>query len=592
MYVFNGLPVRSGLELVSAMRQHWTVATDLLDNWPDPPLKEWLRTRPDGDILILALDMEKSGGARLIRLQAEYDPDGPLEYQGVRIDEESIDRAIDEADPSAPETGADLVRFIQIEIARPRLDARVEVPRPPLSSQLSGHRLDPFARAMVNEIESLEKRQLQSSRDQLKFMEEETKRLQNSPAVKAYGWLRDIRTDRILRSMAAVVEGPAAARLLHADQLLSEWSGQTESLLNAPELSPELYQALWMANRPRVQSDPHFHDMLWPLEMARAAAERPRTMLAYLFKAALADQVPTDESAEAIESAQSLLETISAIEELAPVSRRSEYGSLTRDPEVRKNQMRVRQSAKELAEQIHTSLPTDLGRLVPAFPVMEMLGAHMQRELAEHTARQRQEAEARANAERARREAQQRADQEAMQRATLVDEDLRRFDELGRQDRKWRAVALQTRVSRLAKHATAARENATNFERKVAELRKWAAALQDQAKSQLGLQGSGGMFSVQSEIDAALQDLRKVEISKVAKRLRGLEAQRVKAIISGVQRVVTSEGTPDLRALDAAESEVWAAEQLIEEIRWDQQRITHVMQRLDTIAQRLAGRVS
>ncbi len=221
MYVFDGLPVRSGLELVSAMRQRWADATDLLDAWPDPTLNEWLRARPDGNILVLALDMEKSGGSRLIRLQAEFDPDGPLEFQGAPVDDKSLERAIHDADPLSSETGANLSRFVQIEIERPKLEARVDTSRPTLSSQLRAYRLDSFAGDIVREIDSIGKSQLQSARDRLLSIEEETKSLQSSPAVKAY---------QSLSSMASPGDS-ATLHISHGESLAQNFRGHLPQLI-------------------------------------------------------------------------------------------------------------------------------------------------------------------------------------------------------------------------------------------------------------------------------------------------------------------------------------------------------------------------
>lgn len=480
MYVFDGLPVRSGIELVSAMRRHWRVATDLLDKWPDPPLKEWLRTRPDGDILILALDMEKSGGARLIRLQAEYDPDGSLEFQGAPVDEESLDRAIRDADPRS-ETGKNLTRFVQIELDRRRLEARVATQGSSLSSQLLGHRLTPFALHMVMELESLEKSGLQSARDALRSVDEEAEILQSSPAVKAYMWLRDIRTHRILRALAAVTEGPAAGRLLRADQLLSEWSEQTESFLTSPIFS--LHRDYWLARPMSGRDGRDTDDLLRSVRMASAAAERPLTMLAYLFSAALAPETPTEESTKAIDSAGSILKTIGALEEMAPASGGGGYRLRTRDAEVREKHERLRQSVKELATQIHKSSPTDLGRLIPALPVMELLGMELRRDLAELEARQKREAEERAQREREQREAQERANLERKAAKKRAVEQRRERERQELEARKLRIAGLQQRALSLRTKVEGAKESVTALQGQLGEARRQAESMQGKIKS-------------------------------------------------------------------------------------------------------------
>ncbi|MDR1512444.1 MAG: protein kinase, partial [Propionibacteriaceae bacterium] len=109
-YVFNGHPVRTGLELVHAMRLDWQAAGDLLSGRLDPALEDWLKARPDGETIVRGVGLEKSGGARLIRLQAELDPGGPLEFHGRRVDDESLNDAIRQAGswrPGATGSAAD-----------------------------------------------------------------------------------------------------------------------------------------------------------------------------------------------------------------------------------------------------------------------------------------------------------------------------------------------------------------------------------------------------------------------------------------------------------------------------------------------------
>lgn len=90
MYVFNGEPVRTGSELVTAMRQDWRRATKLLKRFSDPALTAWLEARPDGEMLMQALRLDRNAAARFLRLQAEFDPARELEFRGRVISDATI----------------------------------------------------------------------------------------------------------------------------------------------------------------------------------------------------------------------------------------------------------------------------------------------------------------------------------------------------------------------------------------------------------------------------------------------------------------------------------------------------------------------
>lgn len=107
LFVWNGAAIRTGLELVQAMRAEWQAATKLLDKWPDRPLRDWLMTRPDGQVLAQVMDREANGDGRLIRLQARFDPDGPLEFMGRAVNDESMNQAIKAAERWSPESGGE-----------------------------------------------------------------------------------------------------------------------------------------------------------------------------------------------------------------------------------------------------------------------------------------------------------------------------------------------------------------------------------------------------------------------------------------------------------------------------------------------------
>lgn len=104
MFVWNGAAIRMGLELVQAMRADWRQATEFLDRWPDKPLRDWLLTRPEGQVLVQVMDLEVNGSGRLIRLQARFDPDGPLEFMGQAVSDESLNKAIEAVKNWSPES--------------------------------------------------------------------------------------------------------------------------------------------------------------------------------------------------------------------------------------------------------------------------------------------------------------------------------------------------------------------------------------------------------------------------------------------------------------------------------------------------------
>lgn len=107
LFVWNGVAIRTGLELVRAMRAEWPAAAKFLDKWPDRPLRDWLLTRPDGQVMAQVMHREANGDGRLIRLQARFDPDGPLEFMGRAVSDESMNQAIKAAEPWSPDSGGE-----------------------------------------------------------------------------------------------------------------------------------------------------------------------------------------------------------------------------------------------------------------------------------------------------------------------------------------------------------------------------------------------------------------------------------------------------------------------------------------------------
>lgn len=107
LFVWNGAAIRTGLELVQAMRAEWPTASKFLDRWPDRSLRDWLLTRPDGQVIAQVMDREANGDGRLIRLQARFDPDGPLEFMGRAVNDESINWAIKAVEHWSPESGGE-----------------------------------------------------------------------------------------------------------------------------------------------------------------------------------------------------------------------------------------------------------------------------------------------------------------------------------------------------------------------------------------------------------------------------------------------------------------------------------------------------
>lgn len=110
MLIWNGAAIRTGLELVRAMRAEWGRAAEFLDKWPDKPLRDWLMTRPQGKVMADVLDLEANGDGRLIRLQARFDPDGPLEFMGRAVNDTSLNEAIAAVERWDPESGGEASR--------------------------------------------------------------------------------------------------------------------------------------------------------------------------------------------------------------------------------------------------------------------------------------------------------------------------------------------------------------------------------------------------------------------------------------------------------------------------------------------------
>lgn len=104
-YVFNGQPVRTGVELVQAMRRDSELACRLLAGDIDPSLLAWLRAQPNRTEILDALAIEKTGGARLVRLQDLLDPDGQLEFMGRPLTVDEFHKVIRLADRWRPDAG-------------------------------------------------------------------------------------------------------------------------------------------------------------------------------------------------------------------------------------------------------------------------------------------------------------------------------------------------------------------------------------------------------------------------------------------------------------------------------------------------------
>lgn len=584
MYVFSGLPVRSGYELVAAMRANWSLATDLLRDWDDHELKDWLKSRPDGDVLLRALDLEKSGGARLIRLQAEFDPDGPLEYEGVATNEESLKAAISAADPYVSEAAPDLERFIQLKVERSELERRILRPRLPLPTG----RLNGGVYQLMNEIRAIEESQIRSSQERIRSLDVEAEDLMMSPPVKAYNWLQNIRDDRILRAMAAVWEGPVAVRMLHADQRLNDWRDQSQELLQEAVFSVEYWMELVSTER-RVQVDRDTDRFQRLVRLKTVAERRYFSMFSYLFAAALEVDVPTEESAKAFESAGALLRSVEAIEKLATAS--SKAGSLARGMVLtpRAKGENLWQAVKDLATKVQSSSPTDLGRLIPVTPILQSLTLEMNAELAELEAQLEHAAERRAKFEQEQRAIKERAAEAERKRRELVGRDLKESAELIRQLRAWRAEQLRARADALIGKAEAARGEAFSLERQVAVVRHRAAVLHRQSDQMPP--STLGVARVRRELEDAEREIGMVKVSQLTWQLDGLDRQRVQTIVDEVERIVTASRVPKERALASAESQVWQVEQRIEEVQWAHQRITRANRQLDVVSQRLDGRL-
>lgn len=103
-FVLDGLPVRTGKEMADAVRERWEAAGDLIAGRIDPQLERWITARSGGKAVIDSIGTEITPGARLIRLQAELDPDGPLVFRGREIDDDTLSASIAEAAMWSPGT--------------------------------------------------------------------------------------------------------------------------------------------------------------------------------------------------------------------------------------------------------------------------------------------------------------------------------------------------------------------------------------------------------------------------------------------------------------------------------------------------------
>ena len=346
-------------------------------------------------------------------------------------------------------------------------------------------------------------------------------------------------------------------------------------------------------------------------------------MLAYLFAAALAPETPTEESTKAIESAGSILKTISALEEMAPVSGGGGYRSRTRDAEVREKQERLRQSVKELATQIHKSSPTDLGRLIPALPVMELLGMELRRDLAELEARQKREAEERAQREREQREAQERADLERKAAKKRADEQRRERERQELEARKLRIAGLQQRALSLRTKVEGVKESVTALQGQLGEARRQAESMQGKIKSletllvqvagipleQLETQGmklprwQGHSPEPQDRKDRgqlveqvghvvldARQDATKIqhEVGEVSfTAFDALSPARLEKVRDGARRFTAVAGRESQQQLDKVEREIQEIERTITSAAHHQRSLTNLSEQIGSVNRRV-----
>lgn len=80
--VVNGQRVRTGRDLVAALRDDWDEVVRQLSGDLHPHLVSWLRGFPEGMQALAAMQLEDSVGARWVRLQAALTPEAPLTYRG------------------------------------------------------------------------------------------------------------------------------------------------------------------------------------------------------------------------------------------------------------------------------------------------------------------------------------------------------------------------------------------------------------------------------------------------------------------------------------------------------------------------------
>lgn len=432
MYVFNGHPVRTGFELVAAMRQDWKAANKLLKNWPDRDLKGWLQTRPDGELLVRAIGMEQTGAARFIRLQAEFDPDSPLEFQGRPVSDESLSRAIESVAGATPGPG--------LRVADSDAQSWLEAIRDQRILAAVAATIDGPASAVLLRADQ----RLQSWTEQARAFLDQT--------VSDWAWVSTgTRLDQAALTVDDLEEQNAAPSL---QELAAggRW-GQAPAQQQARALAL-LKIGTWRKARGLPQSYLDRGDWAKAVELEKkylsgdayeilsaveSASRDEAPRLARFFSVALGNGVVSDDQARATQAADLLRSIIAASEEgPGPTKPRGSSPSRTEDSAAAVEK-RFGQWVQELRQRLERTDPADAGTLVAAHAVVAALAADrkakLERELAALEAQRKREKEA---ADQRRREEEKRKRREEAERERREAAERRRQQELEEAEkRRW-----------------------------------------------------------------------------------------------------------------------------------------------------------
>ncbi len=96
--------VETPSEMAQQMRVHWRAAVEELERGVDPRAMTFLAAAGGMETAIAILNSPQTVTSKFIQLQGVLDPDGDVEFQGIRLDAESIAQQICQANEGDPES--------------------------------------------------------------------------------------------------------------------------------------------------------------------------------------------------------------------------------------------------------------------------------------------------------------------------------------------------------------------------------------------------------------------------------------------------------------------------------------------------------